>query len=132
MGRSNLRNDYSLCPLLEVDSGQTEFVTSKPIPTSAATAHSLSIFFKATDVILGGGEEILVKMQHEVAMDCWLDIGVVATVHLTVDGRYAIRLDRGVPVEALVLPLGQPVRLVTTTGASSSAKISEVNAMIGE
>ena len=132
MARTNLRKNYALRPELPVYTGVVDSPISDCIPTSSATAHSISTFFCVTDVVLGSGEEILVKMQHEIFPNTWLDVGEVASVTVDVDGIYAIRLDRGVPVEALVLPLGQPTRLVITTGATSSLTVTEVNAMIGE
>lgn len=112
-----------LCPELNVPAGSTNFIVSKPVPLSNWDRNEFVSFFEACNVVLGDGEEILVQLEEMVDGTEWCAVGEVTCVDVDQDGRYGIKLSNGVELEALVLPLSNPIRLVATTGPNSSFTI---------
>ncbi len=112
---------------VSMDSGQTELVISRDIPTTVDSSLYFSLYITVTDVVVGAGEDIKLKLQQFTG-DVWVDVGdPQAVVKLVAgDGLYCIFLNSDIEMEAMVLPLTNLVRLVADSGATSSATVTSI------
>lgn len=125
------RRDVARCPVVKIEAGSSETVITKTMGLNREDSREFALFFQADNVNVSGSEIIEACLQEMVASDVWCDVGEVASVCIDQDGRYAIKLSEGVELEALVLPLSNPIRLVVKTGGSSTLELSEVQAVRG-
>lgn len=107
----------------KVEVSQTNYPLSKPVTLHKQDSTEIAVFFTISN--FGGGEAIA-KIQENSGNGEWTDVGEVTEVCLTQDGTYGIKLSQGVQIEALVLPLSNPVRIVVTTDATSSFTLDDL------
>lgn len=127
-----ITKEYLLYPShMSIGSGEDKIVVSSDISVSDATSINFSIFMTVDNVVLEDGEEIKFTLQN-LRSGIWTDVGEPqACVKVTEgNGLYCILLNNGIEMEAMVLPLSNIVRLVASTGANSSMRITKILAYI--
>ncbi len=114
---------------IEVAAATTDQVLTKELGITAESSVRFAMSITVSDVVLGAGEEILIELEEAVAEGMWAKVGSPQGGVLINDGdgAYCIKLDEGVALEALVLPLFDCIRVVVTTGATSSLTIDSIN-----
>ena len=127
-GISTTKNN---CPIKAV--GGTIVPISEDIAVSAQAANDILFFWEAKDIVLGSGEEIVIRLQQQSAYsDNWYNVGDPQATARLDDGdrEYCIALTSDLEIEAMVLPLLSVVRLVVDTGATSTVTIDNVRAYV--
>jgi hypothetical protein len=113
-----------------IGAGTIELDITENIGINADNLHEFAFYFDACNVVLGVDEEIIVKCQQLVQSKLddklWHDVGVVTEVDVTSDGTYGILMSDAIIVEAESLPTAPNMRLVITTGATSTLDIQNV------
>lgn len=99
-------------------------VVSKEEGLSAGGALNLRITFKASSVTSSTG--ITAKLQHKI-VDTWTDVNSAnASVAITANGVYSIKLNKEVAADIADMPLCKQVRLVCSTGAGDAVTFNNI------
>lgn len=110
--------------------GTVDQPITENVGINADNMREFVFYFDACNVVLGVGEEILVRVQQLVQSKnndtLWHDVGVVTEVDILADGTYGILMSDAVPIEAESLPTAPNMRLVISTGATSTVDIQNV------
>jgi len=125
-----ITKDYALYDTgIEVPANSSRLVVSRDIPISDAASLNFSLHIDVEDVTIGSDEEIKFYLQ-QMRNGQWMDVGdpqAVVSVNSGA-GTYCILLSIGVEMEALVMPLSNVARLTVDSGATSTAKVTQVTA----
>lgn len=112
---------------VKVLAGATETIISKDMIVSNEDSVNFAFFFEVKDFALSGAETIELRLQEQVGCPkIWCDVGEVTCVEVDQDGTYAVKLSLGVELEALVLPLSNPIRAVLRTGGASTMLVTNI------
>lgn len=126
MATAYLIQNISLAQPTSVVAGQTDIVVSKEESITQDIAQNFLSIITVGAATIGVGEQIFIKLQNYTGV-AWIDVDFrIAVVPITAAGTYYIYLDEGVPVEASVLPLFNRIRLVVTTGSTSTCRVDSV------
>ncbi len=127
-GNSYKGAPVGLCPKIQLKSGETEIVLTKPIILYKADSTNFAVYFRAEEFPVGKELDVCIQTPFHGE---WCDVGEVAQVCVDQNGIYGILLSEGVELEALILPLTSTIRLVAKTDGSTEACISSVTAYGG-
>ena len=115
----------------DIAAASTDEVVSKDHGITASDSINFAMSVEVSNVVLGSGEEILIELEESSGITSWSKVGDPQGGVLIDDGDgvYCIKLDEGVALEALVLPLFECIRVVVTTGATSSLTVNNIKVM---
>lgn len=116
---------------IDISASTTEEVISKEHGITASDSVNFALSIEVSNVVLGAGETILLELEESSGFTSWSKVGDPQGGVLidSGDGVYCIKLDEGVALEALVLPLFDCIRITATTGATSSLTIDNIKIM---
>lgn len=121
-------NEVVLSPAITVGASQTNKVVSKIFAVSALGSKNLRV--KVTSASTTVAAAISFKLQHA-SSDGDTFITTTKSTSITADGDFYLTLNAEVAGDQAELPLQVQARVVVTTGAGDSVKITSVKVMQG-